>query len=82
MQHDGGVGHRESIVLDIHLVRCGQLRVVEYLILAARHVSYAVLHLRQYLITVSVEVKMYLTECDAKKFMKKEQLFHCLLMYC
>merc|ERR1719418_423984 len=45
MQHDGGVGHRESIVLDIHLVRCGQLRVVEYLILAARHVSYAVLHL-------------------------------------
>ena len=58
MQHDGGVGHRESIVLDIHLVRCGQLRVVEYLILAARHVSYAVLHLRQYLITVSVEVKM------------------------
>ena len=48
MQHDGGVGHRESIVLDIHLVRCGQLRVVEDLILASGHVSYAVLHLRQY----------------------------------
>ena len=48
MQHDGGVGHRESVVLDIHLVRSGQLRVVEDLILASGHVSYAVLHLRQY----------------------------------
>ena len=32
MQHDGGVGHSEPVVLDVHLVGGGELGVVEDLV--------------------------------------------------
>lgn len=47
MQHDGGVRHSEAVVLDVHLVGGGELRVVEYLVLTPRHVPDTVLHLRE-----------------------------------
>ena len=46
MQHDGGVGHSQAVVLDVHLMGGGELGVVEDLVLTPRHIPDTVLHLR------------------------------------
>ena len=45
VQHNGRIGHCQTIVLDVYLVSRGQLRVVEDLILSPAHVSDSVLDL-------------------------------------
>ena len=45
VEYNRGIRHREAVVLDVDLVRSGQLRVVQDLVLPARQVPDTMLHL-------------------------------------